>query len=82
MENAKLVLETIVNSLIKQHDQLSVVQSKDEMGVLLTVKVAKEDMGRIIGKEGNTAKSIRSIIRAIGMAENARISVKIDEPEA
>jgi len=51
------------------------------MGVLITLKVEKEDMGKIIGKNGQTAKSIRTLLRIIGSKHNARVNLKIVEPE-
>ena len=51
------------------------------MGVLLTLTVAREDMGKIIGREGATAKAIRSLLHVVGMTESARISLKINEPD-
>ncbi len=51
------------------------------MGVLLTLKVAPEDMGKIIGRNGQTAKSVRTLLRVIGAKNNARVNLKIIEPE-
>ena len=53
----------------------------DEMGVLLTVKVDRVDMGMIIGKAGETAKAIRTLLRAIGSRNEQRVNMKILEPE-
>jgi len=51
------------------------------MGVLLTLKVNKEDMGQIIGKSGQTAKALRTLLRVMGSKNNARVNLKIVEPE-
>ena len=51
------------------------------MGVLLTLSVDSEDMGKIIGRQGNTAKAIRVLLRIVGMKNNARLNLKINEPE-
>ena len=51
------------------------------MGVLLTLKVAQSDMGKIIGRAGNTAKAIRTLLRVVGMKNDARVNLKIDEPK-
>ncbi len=52
----------------------------DEMGVLLTLEVNAIDMGKIIGRQGNTAKAIRTLLRVVGMKNNARVNLKINEP--
>ena len=74
-------LEYLVKSLVDNPDKVSVDRKVDEMGVLLTLKVAPEDMGKIIGRNGNTAKSIRSLLRIVGIKNNARVNLKIEEPE-
>jgi hypothetical protein len=51
------------------------------MGVLLSLKVNPEDMGQIIGREGSTARSIRSLVRIVGLKNHARVNLKIEEPE-
>ena len=51
------------------------------MGVLLTLKVAPEDVGKIIGRRGATARALRSLLRIVGMKTNARVNLKIEEPE-
>ena len=53
----------------------------DERGILLSVNIDKEDMGRIIGKGGETAKAIRRLVRQFASINNAHIAVKINEPE-
>ena len=50
------------------------------MGVLLTLSVNQADMGKIIGRSGNTAKAIRTLLRVVGMKNNARVNLKINEP--
>ena len=52
----------------------------DEMGVLLTLTVHPDDMGKIIGRDGNTAKALRTLLRVVGMKHNARVNLKINEP--
>ena len=53
----------------------------DEMGVLLVLKVNAQDMGQVVGRQGATAKSIRSLLRIVGIKHNARVNLKIEEPE-
>ena len=74
------VLTVIVKALTTRPESVKVEESTDQMGVLLTLDVASEDMGKIIGKSGHTAKAIRSILRFVGSTENARVSLKINEP--
>ena len=50
------------------------------MGVLLTLECSAADMGKIIGRQGNTAKSIRTLLRVVGMKNNSRVNLKINEP--
>ena len=81
MEKTKQTLITIVKSLVDHHESIVVTDSNDDMGVLLTLHVHREDMGKVIGKEGHTANAIRTLIRTIGMKERSRISLKIAEHE-
>jgi len=74
-------VEFIVKSIVSQPDKVIVTRSVDDMGVLLTLQVAKEDMGKVIGRSGQTAKSIRILLRVIGSKENVRVNMKIVEPE-
>lgn len=74
-------VEYVVKQIVDHPDQVSVERSVDEMGVLITLKVAKEDMGKVIGKSGQTAKSIRILLRVIGSKNNARVNLKIVEPD-
>lgn len=74
-------IEFIVKQIVEEPDEVEVVRSVDEMGVLITLKVGKDDMGKIIGKSGQTAKSIRTLLRIIGSKNNARVNLKIVEPE-
>ena len=80
MDDAKL-LEVIIRELVGFPDEVRVERSVDELGVLLSIYLNPEDMGKVIGRQGMTAKSLRAIMRAIGMKNNARINVKIVEPE-
>lgn len=74
-------VEHVVKQIVDHPDQVSVERTVDEMGVLITLKVAKEDMGKVIGKSGQTAKSIRILLRVIGSKNNARVNLKIVEPD-
>ncbi len=74
-------LEQVVKSLVDKPDKVEINRTVDEMGVLLTLKVDQEDMGKIIGRDGNTAKAIRTLLRVVGMKNNARVNLKINEPD-
>lgn len=74
-------LEYLIKSLVTNPDDVKVDRKVDEMGVLLILKVHKDDMGIIIGRAGGTAKAIRSLVRIVGLKHNARVNLKIEEPE-
>ena len=74
-------IEFIVKAIVDHPDQVEVTRKVDEMGVLIELKVSKEDMGKIIGKSGQTAKALRILLRVIGSKNNARVNLKIVEPE-
>lgn len=74
-------VEYVVKSIVSQPDKVVVTRTVDDMGVLITLQVAKEDMGKVIGRSGQTAKSIRILLRVIGSKENIRVNMKIVEPE-
>jgi len=74
-------LEFVIKSIVDHSNDVKVNRTIDEMGVLLNLKVHPEDMGQIIGRQGSTAKAIRTILRVIGIKNNARINLKIEEPE-
>ena len=74
-------LEFLVKSIVDHPDEVVVDRKVDEMGVLLTLKVNAQDMGQVVGRQGSTAKAIRSLLRIVGVKNNARVNLKIDEPE-
>ena len=81
MEQDQAFLEFVVKALVDNPDAVKVSRVVDEMGVLLTLDVHQDDMGKIIGRSGNTAKAIRTLLRVVGMKNNARVNLKINEPE-
>lgn len=74
-------LEYLVKSIVDHPDDVKVDRKLDEMGVLLTLKVNAQDMGQVVGRQGATAKAIRSLLRIVGIKNNARVNLKIEEPE-
>jgi hypothetical protein len=80
-EHDKIFLEYVVKALVDNPNDVKIERTVDEMGVLITLTVNPADMGKIIGRMGNTAKAIRTLLRIIGMKNNARVNLKINEPE-
>ncbi len=81
MNEDQQFLEGLVKALVDNPDSVKVNRTVDEMGVLLTLDVHADDMGKIIGRSGNTAKAIRTLLRVVGMKHDARVNLKINEPE-
>jgi predicted RNA-binding protein YlqC (UPF0109 family) len=74
-------LEYVVKSLVDHKEDVKITRKVDEMGVLLSLKVHPDDMGQIIGKGGATVRALRSLVRLVGARNNARVNLKIEEPE-
>lgn len=81
MERDQQFLEYVVKALADHPEDVQITRTIDEMGVLLTLSVNREDMGKIIGRSGATAKAIRTILRVVGMKNDARVNLKIEEPQ-
>ena len=81
MQEDQQFLEMLVKALVDHPEAVKTNRTVDEMGVLLTLDVHAEDMGKIIGRSGNTAKAIRTLLRVVGMKHDARVNLKINEPE-
>ena len=81
MERDAQFLEYVIKGLVDNPDKVQIARTVDEMGVLLTLSVDPIDMGKVIGRSGNTAKAIRTLLRVVGMKNNARVNLKINEPE-
>jgi hypothetical protein len=77
----KEFVEYVVRALVSNPEAVSVKRSVDDMGVLLELSVDPADMGKVIGKAGATAKSIRTLLRVLGAKNDARVNLKIVEPE-
>ena len=74
-------VEYVVKAIVDNPEKVTVDRKVDEMGVLLELTVDPADMGKIIGKDGRTAKAVRTLLRVLGAQINARINLKIVEPE-
>lgn len=71
----------VVKAIVDNPNDVLIERTVDEMGVLITLQVNPGDMGYVIGKSGSTAKAIRSLLRIVGARNNARVNLKILEPE-
>ena len=80
-ENDAKFLDFVVKALVDVPEKVKIERTVDEMGVLLTLVVDNADMGKVIGRSGNTAKAIRTLLRVVGMKNNSRVNLKINEPE-
>jgi predicted RNA-binding protein YlqC (UPF0109 family) len=74
-------VETVVRAIVNHPDDVVTERTVDEMGVLITLKINPEDMGYVIGKQGQTARAIRTLLKIVGAKEKARVNLKIYEPE-
>ncbi len=74
-------VKAVVTALVDFPEAVEVERAIDEMGVLLTLKVDKRDMGKIIGKKGRIISAVRVLLGALGMKLKARINLKVWEPE-
>lgn len=81
MERDQQFLEYVIKALVDKPEEVKINRVVDEMGVLLTLSVSQDDMGKVIGRSGATAKAIRTVLRVVGMKNNARVNLKIEEPE-
>ena len=80
MEPDHAFLEYVVKALVEHPEAVITTRTIDQMGVLLTLTVHPDDMGKIIGKSGKTAEALRILLRVVGMKGNARVNLKINEP--
>jgi len=74
-------VEAIVKPLVDNPQDVVTSRTVDEMGVLIQLTVNRDDMGKVIGRDGRTAKAVRSLLRVLGSRQNARINLKIVEPD-
>ena len=81
MEQDQEFVEYIVKALVDRPEDVRTERTVDEMGVLITLFINPEDMGQVIGRMGQTAKAIRTLLRVVGAKHKARVNLKINEPE-
>ena len=70
----------VMEALVEERDKLVIEVKNDDQGTLLTVQVGKKDMGKLIGRGGQTIKALRTLLRIVGSRTNQRINLKILEP--
>jgi hypothetical protein len=71
------LVEFIAKSLVDQPDQVDVRMVEDDEGITIELRVAPDDMGKVIGKQGRIAKAIRTVVKAAAIKENKKVSVEI-----
>jgi uncharacterized protein len=74
-------VEYIVKALVDNPQDVRTERTVDEMGVLITLHINPADMGQVIGRMGQTAKAVRTLLRVVGAKHKARVNLKINEPE-
>lgn len=80
-EKDQQFLEFVAKSVVANANDVKVTRTVDERGVLLTLDINPADMGYIIGRRGQTAQAIRTLLKIVGAKNNARVNLKINEPE-
>ena len=76
----KNFLESIIKSIVSVPEAVTVERTVDERGVLLTLKIDPSDMGFVIGRRGQTAQAIRTLLKVVGARNNSRVNLKIYDP--
>jgi len=74
-------VEYLIKSIVDNPEAVKLDRTVDERGVLITLDVDPKDMGMVIGRQGSTAKAIRTLLRVVGARNNSRVNLKINEPE-
>ena len=81
MERDQEFVEYVIKSIVDTPDAVSTERKVDEMGVLITLTVDPNDLGQVIGRQGQTAKAVRTLLRVVGAKNQARVNLKINEPD-
>src|SRR3989339_1656805 len=81
METDQQFVEYIVKAIVNNPNDVKVTRTVDERGVLITLDLNPGDMGYVIGRQGQTARAIRTLLKIVGAKNNARVNLKINEPE-
>ena len=81
MEKDQEFIDYVVKAIVNNPDDVKTERTIDERGVLITLDVNPSDMGYVIGRQGQTARAIRTLLKIVGAKNNARVNLKITEPE-
>ena len=81
MEKDQEFVEYIARAIVNHPEDVKTERTVDERGVLITLHINQEDMGYVIGRQGQTARAMRTLLRIVGAKSNARVNLKIFEPE-
>lgn len=81
MERDEEFVQYVVKALVDNPNDVRTERSVDEMGVLITLHINPADMGTVIGRMGQTAKAVRTLLRVVGAKHKARVNLKIHEPK-
>jgi len=81
METDQKFVEDIIKAIVNNPDKVKTERTVDERGVLITLDVDPSDMGYVIGRSGQTARAVRTLLKIVGAKNNARVNLKINEPE-
>ena len=80
MEQDQQFVDMVIRAIVNHPESVKTERTIDERGVLISLTVHPEDMGYVIGKEGQTARAVRTLLRIVGAKSNARVTLKIIEP--
>lgn len=81
MEEDQQFIDFVVKSIVNNPDDVKTERTVDERGVLITLDINPNDMGYVIGRQGRTAQALRTLLKIVGAKNNARVNLKINEPE-
>lgn len=81
METDAQFVEMVVKAIVNHPEDVRTERTIDERGVLITLHINPADMGYVIGRKGQTARSLRTLLKIVGAKNNARVNLKIYEPE-
>ena len=79
-KNAADFVRYVLQELCEEKDQITVEANRDDLGILVTVTVAESDMGKLIGKQGQTISALRTLVRIVGARDSERVNLKVLEP--
>ncbi len=74
-------VEYVVKSIVNHPEDVKAERTVDDRGVLITLHINQEDMGYVIGRQGQTARALRILLKTVGAKDNARVNLKIFEPD-